>query len=122
MLDPGKEGRRSYTLLEILVVVALFAILVALIIPSVAGFVGKGEQEARATEMHNVQLVVKIMMIEAQTKELDGDYDEVQTLGEIRGVTAGRGAYNLAQYLNLLGNNGFLQAYDISRGGLVSVD
>ena len=46
---------KGFTLIEILVVVAILGIIAAVVILNVFGFVGKGECEAYCTEKHNIQ-------------------------------------------------------------------
>jgi hypothetical protein len=98
----------------------LLGILAAVAIPNTIELINRGEEEA---EKDIVQLVVQLMLTDADEEELDDDYDYVQTLAQIQQVTAGEGAYNLGNYLYVfLGSNQFTQAYDISKAGVVTVD
>jgi type IV pilus assembly protein PilA len=123
LLSQLKRGNRGYTLIEILVVVAILGVLAVVAVPNVIALSDDGEAEAKQAEAHNLQLVVQVMMTEAGEEELDDSYDGVQTLSEIEAVTAGGGACSLDSYLHLLGGeNQLLQAYDISQDGVVTVD
>ncbi len=49
-----QKGQKGFTLIELLVVVAILGVLAAVIVPNVGRFIGKGQDEALATELHNV--------------------------------------------------------------------
>ncbi len=57
-----KRGEKGFTLIELLIVVAILGVLAAVVIPNVGRFLGRGEEEARRTEFHNVSAVVMAMM------------------------------------------------------------
>lgn len=58
-----KRGEKGFTLIELLIVVAILGVLAAVIIPNISRFFGAGEEEARNTELANVQLAVDTMMV-----------------------------------------------------------
>ena len=65
-----KRGERGFTLIELLIVVAILGVLAAVVIPNVGRFIGRGETEAAATEMTNVQTAVIAMMTDNQLSAL----------------------------------------------------
>ena len=52
----------GFTLIEVLVVVAILGVLAAVVIPNVGRFFGEGQSEAAQTELHDVQLAMTAMM------------------------------------------------------------
>ena len=56
------KAESGFTLVELLVVVAIIIALAAVIIPSVASFAGKGEEGAKAAERDNVQTGIDTLM------------------------------------------------------------
>ncbi|MGB2877074.1 MAG: type II secretion system protein [Dehalococcoidales bacterium] len=59
-----KRGEKGFTLIELLIVVAILGVLAAVVIPNVGRFIGRGEEEAWATELSNVQSAVVAMMVD----------------------------------------------------------
>jgi len=64
LMRKGRKGEKGFTLIELLVVVAILGVLAAVAIPNVGRFIGKGEDEASATEKANIQTAVIAMMVD----------------------------------------------------------
>ncbi|MBN1643518.1 MAG: type II secretion system protein [Dehalococcoidales bacterium] len=58
----AKRGEKGFTLIELLIVVAILGVLAAVVIPNVGRFIGRGQTEAAATELSNIQAAVTSMM------------------------------------------------------------
>jgi len=60
IFSPSEKGlgEGGFTLIELLVVVAILGVLAAVVTLNVGGFIGQGQDEAKATELHNVQTAV----------------------------------------------------------------
>jgi type IV pilus assembly protein PilA len=59
-----KKGEKGFTLIELLIVVAILGVLAAVVIPNVGRFLGRGEDEARRTEFHNISSAIVAMMVD----------------------------------------------------------
>ena len=51
-----QKHQKGFTLIELLVVIAILGVIAAVAIPNITSFMGKGEAEAKAAELHNVQV------------------------------------------------------------------
>ena len=69
-----KRGEKGFTLIELLIVVAILGVLAAVVIPNVGRFIGRGEEEAAATELSNVQAAVVAMMVDNGISTLPSGY------------------------------------------------
>ena len=61
------KAESGFTLVELLVVVAIIIALAAVIIPSVASFADKGAEGAKAAEMENIQTAMDTFMADTGT-------------------------------------------------------
>ena len=89
-------GEKGFTLIELLVVVAILGVLAGVVVPNVGKFIGRGETEAYAAELHNVQTAVMALMVDSTAGVLDADYlatDDMTT------IQADSGAKKLSDYL-----------------------
>lgn len=57
-----KLNQKGFTLVELLIVVAILGVLAAVVVPNVIGLAGKGQEEAAKTELSNIQTAMDIMM------------------------------------------------------------
>ncbi len=78
------------------------------------------EEEAPATNVQMIQTAITGMLLEARVNRLDDSYDEVDTREEVQNVTAGKGAYNLSEYL--ITSYPLNPPIDISKTGKVTID
>ena len=116
---------KGFTLIEILVIIAILGLLAGIVIPNVIRFMDEGEQEAKDTERDNFQAGVISLMLENETPELYEVYDEVQEEADVLGVKAkvdgNPSTDSLRDYL-MGGEYPLKQAYDIATNGAVSID
>jgi len=57
-------GNKGFTLVELLIVIAIVGVLAGVVIPRVTQFIGRGEEEAAQAEVVTVQLAMDTMMVD----------------------------------------------------------
>jgi type IV pilus assembly protein PilA len=119
-----RYGEKGFTLIELLVVVAILGVIAAVAVPNVGKFMGKGHEEAAATELHNVQTAVMAAMADVHTGTIvGGDFGNTDLDTSTAGVDlniAGASANTTVGAFIVGGVNSVQGNYDVAVDGTVT--
>jgi len=74
MVTRPRRKERGFTLIELLIVVAILGVLAAVVVPNVGRFLGRGQEEARRAEFHDVSTAVTALMVENNLSSIPNRY------------------------------------------------
>ena len=118
-----QQSEDGFTLVEVILTIAIVGILVSIVQTHLIGFVGKGYTETEDVELKHLQTAVAAMMVDAKTNELAGSAEKVDTffeISQIHAISHDGTIYTLDNYLRG-GNYPLSNAYDIAPNGTVTI-
>ena len=99
------HGKKGFTIIEILMVVAILGVLALVAGVNFGKYIGQGKTEAYAIELKDIQLAVTSMLSDSSVNQLDSAQNSISDMDL---VTSDSGARVLSSYLNKLGENGMV--------------
>lgn len=88
----GTEGSKGFTLVEILIVMALLGIMMAIVVPNLGGFLGRGKDRAYDSDQRIVQAAANAYYTDTSTRPGARKYPTGDGSG---------GAVNTNHYINM---------------------
>jgi type IV pilus assembly protein PilA len=116
-----RYGEKGFTMIELLVAIALLGVLAAVAIPNLGKFIGQGKTESYAAELHNIQTGTMAMLVDSTTGELDEVYPTATD--DMKTIQADSGTLQLNSYLVGLTSNGTIKTgctYSFTKDGTVT--
>jgi len=90
-----RSGEKGFTLIELLVVIAILGAIAAVVVLNVGQFMGRGCEEAAATELHNVQTAAIAYMVDSSGNAPPADTAALVTAGLL--ISSPHGTYSIDQ-------------------------
>ena len=119
-----RYGEKGFTLIELLVVVMILGTLAAIVIPNVTRFMGEGDEEAKQTEMANIQTAITALMFADEATALASDYTitDFDTCEAVVTDASPSTGNNLTTFfLGMKTGDELLQTYHVATNGSLTI-
>ena len=102
-----RYGEKGFTMIELLVAIAVLGVLAAVAIPNLGKFIGQGKTESYEAELHNIQTGVMAMLADSTAGVLDAAY---AATADMTSIQTDSGASSLDSYMTGLSANGSVKS------------